>query len=969
MKLSELYTTNKTELENNQGYVDELSKLSIKERNKVRAILNSKRKDSIRLINKIRKEYSAYSLARIEKALRSDRKPNKKDIIPSLYPKDFQVYEEYERLTPLELEKQLEIINTLCFSNLDFIKDCIVSFQRLSSNILNQNLERINNDLRTILDKFGASFILLRKIIFIYSTTYQDNMPIVSEIVNKYNRNIVCKALIQFYKEDHDLVNIKKAFLGIRTRSGIERYTQDLIRTIFHPYARNENDFSEMLYSSLQSSFIDAIVMCKLNENLINKNKFYYISQILEFFEENSESVANLASYFVRTQKDNSQLEKIFYQHSSAWMENSKILLYKKTQDHLFYDQNSQYIDNKNMPKDIIEWIENANLDSIAKNRILTNHNVKHLEKIESSGMITKSSAFNYIINTCNAKEIKFLEDDLFSIMGNTADLSKTINTDKIRNILKENKSISLNSKLIFNLLLTKKDKNEKDEFNLRKIIEKEVIQSFENDFVKYLSYLDSKSKAVSEFVYDICTEDFLAKMTVAISKTHMISETRANLHNWMGTIKNEQSYFDRARMILIDGKINRVRDQIDDYRIYVDTTKFCEWINDEIIRDLISILINIADNKLHDVALDDPQLINILEKMYSEFCNNNKFGIASYLGRRIRHGTFKGNIFGGVINPITEEFNSLFSSEPIKLLWETWKNTYEVEIDNIVKNNLHIVSNEKPQGLLNPKIMSNSTILLACINDLVNEIDKKNFSLEMILCEYCWRFIEVDLSYISNFIEEKRRVLTNVNILEECKYKIQDEYSEEYKKFLIKLPKIIGEKLNIIKSWFKRPVSIAPKASLTLLYKAVLNEVKDTFPDIDMDSDSSDNDIELMGGAYHIIYDALYVILHNAGKHGKRGGKIQREFSLTHHDATNGEVIIKITSELDDKDSEEDIRRKLKINPNEDISNAQLYESRSGIRKIYHLHKIDHRFNIKNIICKDRKVIVIFSYKLGGLI
>lgn len=35
--------------------------------------------------------------------------------------------------------------------------------------------------------------------------------------------------------------------------------------------------------------------------------------------------------------------------------------------------------------------------------------------------------------------------------------------------------------------------------------------------------------------------------------------------------------------------------------------------------------------------------VIDHLLACYSEFCSNNMFGIASYLGRRIRHGTFKG--------------------------------------------------------------------------------------------------------------------------------------------------------------------------------------------------------------------------------------------------------------------------------------------------------------------------------------
>ncbi|RGB48959.1 hypothetical protein DW209_21830 [Enterobacter hormaechei] len=162
---------------------------------------------------------------------------------------------------------------------------------------------------------------------------------------------------------------------------------------------------------------------------------------------------------------------------------------------------------------------------------------------------------------------------------------------------------------------------------------------------------------------------------------------------------------------------------------------------------------------------------------------------------------------------------------------------------------------------------------------------------------------------------------------------------------------------------WFKRPLSVSPKASLSLLYKAVVAEVKETFINFDADTAfDEEDDIELVGGPYHVLYDAFYVVIYNAAKHGKPSTNLEKSFKISRAER---KVIVMISSDIKDEDNEDEINDRLKITADSDIDNAQSSEERSGIRKLYHLQRNDPKFQIETIICANRKVTISVSYSL----
>ncbi|SGY89100.1 hypothetical protein [Moritella viscosa] len=434
-----------------------------------------------------------------------------------------------------------------------------------------------------------------------------------------------------------------------------------------------------------------------------------------------------------------------------------------------------------------------------------------------------------------------------------------------------------------------------------------------------------------------------------------------------MGKFTGEVSFFDRARNLIIDHQINLVKDELNDNRIYVDTVRFTEWMEDEVVQELSTLLL-ILEHNSELKSCNEPQLFNILEMCYFEFCSNKFFGIASYLGRRIRHGTFKGHLFSDVIS-IEANNTSLLKDPIIACKWKQWKSEHEDRIDSIVRDKLHIETTHKRSGFLNPNIRTNikQDIANACMNDLLNDF-KKNRKVHgslHIIVEYCWRIAEVDLRGINTYFKSQKQLLMNSELISDIKVNANPCQKLLANNFARDLQRLINDKLATMYGWFKRPQSVAPKASLSLLYKAVVAEVNQTFRDFKPDTNFNEYDeIEIMGGAYHVLYDAFYVIVYNAAKHSKRGGLVSRSFKVVNN---NERIAVEVTISSEIKDSQDDkmVNEKLQLSSIGDIDDAQLNEGRSGIIKLYHLEKYNEYFNINKVACENRQVTVNVSYEL----
>lgn len=942
----------------------ELKKLNVRRRNQVRSLLYVPIADAIGLLNNLRKNSSAKELYQIDRILRSNANP-RGAITPDLFPVDVQADENYHRLDGIPIDTQLSIIEFATSEHerrlADFLQEC----GKLSSEIAIRDIESSDSLVGKIFLEFGYSHMLLRKAALTYTLNVDSKpMPNIEKLLGKAGlgrNNVICTSLIHSYQEEKNFLSIKRSIMTLRNRGVSNKYTRDISRIPFHPHAKDPNDLGELVQSSLQSSLIDALIMIKINRRLIDMRGLESINRFIKIAE--SVAVDEIASSYLNVDDG----ESMFYKHSSAWLEGRQISEYRNLIDHFFDAPESKYFEiNEVILGRAKEWVGDIRLPDLADAHAITKHPHKVLRELEFMGNVTRSAAFNYLTFLCGGHEV-IPEEQLIKIMERTQDLDRTVDIAHIKAMAQN--SGSKISKIIYYLLIAKRSKNEADNHQLRRLIQEVVKGLYDGKLISFVVGLSEKSRVIAEYSYEVCTEDFIAKLSHIISSASEITETRAALHKWMGETSGEKSYIDRARTLLIDHQINRIRNEIDDNRIYVDTARFSEWINDELLRELNSALTSMEHNSTMGIE-GEPQLMYVLDRSYAAFCSNNIFGIASYLGRRIRHGTFKGHLYSGVVS-LEEQYVQLLKDPILGAKWSEWKSAYESQIDEIIRDRLHIESGTKRDGLIEASIKqaAKTTIVSACLQALAKDYAEHRSSATAIqlLTEYCWRLAEVDLRNINAFLKGKKGDLLSHEFIIDFKNSANGFHSSQARDFTRDLLHEINERLQTMYGWFKRPLSVSPKASLSLLFKAVVAEVRDVFSHLHADTSFDEqNDIEIIGGAYHVLYDAFYVVVYNAAKHGKVGEQIEREFQLGYDKSARCvEVRITITSAIRDSDSEQFVNERLSVSPNDDIANAQLNETRSGIKKLYHLQNSDSNFSILNILCEGRKVVVAMAYKL----
>lgn len=952
------------------SWIESLKKLNKENRNQLRAALESGEGKSIRLLNKIRKEKTATEIYLMENVLRAYKSPTSTELSEP-FPTKAQTRENYYRLDPVPFEKSLGIASLFIKEHQAKAKEYFQRINKINLLIIQKNFLDASIELKEIYQDLGYSHLLLRKVVLIKSL-YQDEKGLdhIESLLKEFGldrNNTVISSIVHAFKEEQDYLIIKRSVMSRPDRGKVNKFSRDISRLPFHPFAKDTEDLSELIQSCTQSSLIDLVVILK-----INAIKFPIINSFVPlecFFNEIDESFVDIDSIANLYDVDDSESDHTFLKHSSAWLEIDDIVRYRCLHDHFFDFPESNYLSINDSVLEVIKgWVGDLSLMELNAVGSMGFHGFKTLNRIERAGLISNSSLFNY----CIYKEKGFCkigESDLISLMGKTKDLSKTVIPEYLENlaVLAETEL----SKLIIYLLIAKKSRNEIQDHKLRNILQSYVKKEYHGDLIEFVSELSKKSSAIAVYFYETATEDFIAKLFHLISETEQITETRARLHHWMGDLTDESIYKDRARTILIDHKINKIRNEIDDNRIYVDVARFVEWVNDETMRDFSPLFTNMAfrnDSK----ETEYPQLINMIEICYQSFCSNNIFGIASYLGRRIRHGTFKGHTYSKVATIAkNEKYEHLLQRHNVSAIWTKWLNQFEEKIDFIISEKLQIESDNKKQGLIKPnsKEQRKVDVLLTGSEYLVKKfLESESYSaLPLIITEICWRLAEVDLKTINTYLKGQKNHLLNLSLLNELRQATDVDGLDLSNEFIREVTHTLDDNLKTICNWFKRPISASPKVSLQLLYKAVLTEVRSTFPEFVTDIEHDpDSDIEVIGSVYLLIYDALYVIVFNAAKHGKSAGNLDLSFKFLFDETTaKKQLYISLSSEIRDEDLEESVSQRLKVDPDDDFNDAQICENRSGIRKLFHLQAINKDFKINTIDCRDRRVFISFTIDL----
>lgn len=563
---------------------------------------------------------------------------------------------------------------------------------------------------------------------------------------------------------------------------------------------------------------------------------------------------------------------------------------------------------------------------------------------------------------------------DFVRLMSRTRDIGIICPAQHIESIKARAATDEL--KIVIHCLSHIKQKSQLKEHELRAVLQGSAERSFDGKLTALLSYIYSVSPSVAEHLIQTADETFLSKLFQIIKTPNAAIQERANILEWYAEKTGDVIFLERAKNLRIDVQINKERGTIDDSRIYVDPVKFTQWVNDHVLDDFAILLESLPqpiEAVLQSLTWEKvktgigiyEQLGSLVVKCYEEFCSNKIYGVASYLGRRIRHGTLKGTGFSDVANFVkNERFSALFELKEIEDAYRVWLKGYELALDELRDKYLHIHHKNKPEGLIFRDFRSATKRLAAnhLLYDIIKSFGTNKSCLELpyIILEYCWRILEEDLSNIRKFVMERKAkhavFRTAVSLTPIARQRELHEFGQE-------LNSLTAERFRTIASWFNKPSIASPSADISLLFKAVVSEVKSLEPAYDPEVIVNDSGFILNGGTYFVLYDALFILIYNAAQKGRPDGVLIMNIGLEEIEG-NKRVSIRLTSEIRSCDCIEVVRASILTALEGDCEDALVVEGRSGIKK---LRRMEQEGNIEDVTFNFdvRKVSASFSFKV----
>jgi hypothetical protein len=281
----------------------------------------------------------------------------------------------------------------------------------------------------------------------------------------------------------------------------------------------------------------------------------------------------------------------------------------------------------------------------------------------------------------------------------------------------------------------------------------------------------------------------------------------------------------------------------------------------------------------------------------------------------------------------------------------------------------LHVISKAKPLGLLQPDVYGPQKleILSAAVKTISNAYSetKSVAGIELDIIDYCWRLAEYDLIAVTRYLKAQQVPLKNLPFLfSELLPSVEPADTRMADAFRRELEHSIDHKLAAMYGWFKRPSIVAPTASLSLLFDAIVAEIKDTIPDFNpQEEEYSNGEVELVGGAYHIVYDSLAVVVANAAKHGDCSRPVRRNFEFT--SGKEKQLIVNISSSIRPTDDPAKVSAIIEERKRANFQDANLYENKSGISKLIQLAHNRQDFSLDQYEVLGNEVHVRLTYDL----
>lgn len=529
---------------------------------------------------------------------------------------------------------------------------------------------------------------------------------------------------------------------------------------------------------------------------------------------------------------------------------------------------------------------------------------------------------------------------------------------------------------------------------------------------VPFLETLRQRNPHTARYVGKLCTRSFLERLYLLVESVKEVVETRIAICTWIlehyeedrGAIEEELGALERELANL------DARSDLDSTRVHVDEESLREWYNDTQrsleVRYKQTVLAegpvsahgtfldfyNKSREKPEDMEegedlISETQigsefiLLQIFESTLRAFVSDKSFGLDSYLSRRIRHGTLRGFLttpIARVRRRLAEDIEAEVRQAEREHLefaaaqLDAWLSHFAESVDVLRREILQVRSEQHPNGLIEAtwQRATNVRHLDAMMTRARTRVIENRGSHDVFDDIYllCWDFLERDLAQLRLHLNREflRDMGSYLGILHE---QLDYEQSKVASGYFSEVHSLLSGRVQEICGWFIRPVFRRDAYDLRTLAEStvsIVRELDDSYDFVDH-VDIAPN-LVINRGSFDVLGDMLFVLIGNAAKHGKRGGRL--EVSAVTIDEASGTLRVVITSEVDDiqmlRVAEARIRSATSASDFKMLELAAVGEGFSGIRKILGLllriRQAHSRFDIQ---CDDKALKVISTLQV----
>ena len=471
---------------------------------------------------------------------------------------------------------------------------------KINSSILSGELLAACDQCSAFLDEYGYSATLSRKAIYLHllATTNEQNSD--NEII-KEKRNHLLKLFLpkkprrlyaQFVNltidicdKDSDCLETMRDHLRLLNESKITSkkfplHYAMMRRTLFPTNYHSIVNSAALLYFS-SSSAIDLLVdlatasYCQSQLHialrvLFEENEFIQARQHLQPSSESLRMFLNLPH--------SQDAEQAAYRASAIFPEVRIFSQWRRAIDFEFGFRTEIQLPPEPLPEAIFSpRLRLVDLCSPPKLRMRT---LSHFDNSSSNAFLRTVALLHRIrhgdqLSNLSAEQIR-------TLLSETIGLSRFLDKVELMEIRECSEGDDADVIVFLAMvMLNDREPNEDIAFEMRMAFQKVVMQYHNSDIIRFLDWLYKRTASLCPVVVDLCDITFLEKLYLINSTYEKVLSVRQEICRWTASTFGRKEYESIADRLALDSKVRRIREGIDETRIFVDVIRYKQWALD----------------------------------------------------------------------------------------------------------------------------------------------------------------------------------------------------------------------------------------------------------------------------------------------------------------------------------------------------------------------------------------------------